>query len=101
VKQKAVQKEAKTMTEKIDNILIHPLFGIPIFLFLMWGLFQLTFVLGAVPMDWIDAFFSWMGDTIGATISNDEVRSLIVDGLIGGVGAVVLFTPNIIILLKL
>jgi ferrous iron transport protein B len=98
VKQKAVKKETKTMTEKIDNILIHPVFGIPIFLFLMWGLFQLTFVLGAVPMDWIDAFFGWMGDAVGATISNDEIRSLVVDGLIAGVGAVVLFTPNIIIL---
>ena len=91
-------KEEKTLTEKIDSILIHPLYGIPIFLFLMWGLFQLTFVLGAVPMDWIDGFFGWLGDTVGATIGNDDIRSLVVDGLIAGVGAVVLFTPNIIIL---
>jgi ferrous iron transport protein B len=98
VKVKKVLKEEKTLTEKIDSILIHPLYGIPIFLFLMWGLFQLTFVLGAVPMDWIDAFFGWLGDAVGATISNDDIRSLVVDGLIAGVGAVVLFTPNIIIL---
>ena len=91
-------QRAKTMTERIDDILIHPVFGIPIFLFFMWALFQLTFELGAVPMDYIDAFFGWMGETIGNTIKNDDVRSLIVDGLIGGVGAVVLFTPNIIIL---
>ncbi|HIP54483.1 MAG TPA: ferrous iron transport protein B, partial [Sulfurimonas autotrophica] len=91
-------KEEKTLTEKIDAILIHPLYGIPIFLFFMWGLFQLTFVLGAVPMDWIDGFFGWLGDAIGATIKNDDIRSLVVDGLIAGVGAVVLFTPNIIIL---
>jgi len=90
--------EKKTLTEKIDNILIHPLYGIPIFLFLMWGLFQLTFVLGAMPMDIIDGFFSWFGGIVGSTISNDEVRSLVVDGLISGVGAVILFTPNIIIL---
>ena len=88
----------KTLTEKIDGILIHPVLGIPIFLFFMWALFQLTFELGAVPMDYIDAFFGWMGEVVGNTIHNDEVRSLIVDGLIGGVGAVVLFTPNIIIL---
>ena len=88
----------KTFTEKIDTILIHPLFGIPIFLFFMWALFQLTFELGAVPMDYIDAFFGWMGEVVGNTIKNDDIRSLIVDGLIGGVGAVVLFTPNIIIL---
>jgi len=88
----------KTLTEKIDNVLIHPILGIPIFLFLMWGLFQLTFEIGAIPMDYIDAFFGWFGDTVGATIANDDIRSLIVDGIIGGVGAVVLFTPNIIIL---
>ncbi len=91
------QKE-RTLTEKIDSILIHPVFGIPIFLFFMWALFQLTFELGAVPMDYIDAFFGWMGETLGSTIKNDDIRSLVVDGLIGGVGAVVLFTPNIIIL---
>jgi ferrous iron transport protein B len=91
-------EEKKTLTEKIDNILIHPFYGIPIFLFLMWGLFQLTFVLGALPMNWISSFFDWFGSAVGSTISNDEVRSLIVDGLISGVGAVILFTPNIIIL---
>jgi len=87
-----------TLTEKIDNVLIHPLFGLPIFLFFMWSLFQLTFELGSIPMEWIDGFFSWFGDVVGATISNDDVRSLVVDGLIAGVGAVVLFVPNIIIL---
>ncbi len=98
VKVKKPLREEKTLTEKIDSVLIHPLYGIPIFLFLMWGLFQLTFVLGAVPMDWIDAFFGWFGDAVGATITNDDMRSLVVDGLIAGVGAVILFTPNIIIL---
>ncbi|WP_294965427.1 ferrous iron transport protein B [Sulfurimonas sp.] len=93
-----VSKEEITMTQKIDNILIHPFFGIPIFLFFMWGLFQLTFEIGSIPMDWIDAFFGWFGDTVGATIPNDDVRSLVVDGIIAGVGAVILFVPNIIIL---
>ena len=87
-----------SMTEKIDKVLIHQLFGIPIFLFLMWGLFQLTFEIGSIPMDWIDAFFGWFGEVVGQTISNDDVRSLIVDGIIAGVGAVVLFIPNIVIL---
>lgn len=97
VKQQKIE-EKKTLTEKIDSILIHPIFGIPIFLFFMWGLFQLTFEIGSIPMDWIDGFFGWLGDTVGATISNDDMRSLVVDGLIAGVGAVVLFTPNIMIL---
>jgi len=97
LKQK-VKQEKKTITEKIDSVLIHPLFGIPIFLFFMWSLFQLTFEVGAIPMDYIDAFFGWLGDTVGATISNEDIRSLVVDGIIAGVGAVVLFVPNIIIL---
>ena len=91
-------EEKKSLTEKIDNILIHHIFGIPIFLFFMWSLFQLTFEIGAIPMEYIDGFFGWFGDTIGATIANDDIRSLIVDGIIAGVGAVVLFVPNIIIL---
>ncbi len=91
-------KETKTLTEKIDSVLIHPIVGIPIFLFFMWGLFQLTFEIGSIPMDWIDAFFTWFGSTVGSTITHDGVRSLIVDGIIAGVGAVILFIPNIIIL---
>ncbi|MCF6308932.1 MAG: ferrous iron transport protein B [Sulfurimonas sp.] len=88
----------KTLTDKIDNVLIHQLFGIPIFLFLMWGLFQLTFEVGVIPMEYIDGFFGWFGDTVGATISNEDIRSLVVDGIISGVGAVILFVPNIMIL---
>jgi len=94
----AKEEVKKTLTEKIDNVLIHPILGIPIFLFFMWGLFQLTFEIGAIPMDYIDMFFGWLGDTVGATIANDDIRSLIVDGIIAGVGAVILFVPNIIIL---
>ena len=98
VKTKKQEITQLTMTEKIDKVLIHQVFGIPIFLFFMWGLFQLTFEIGSIPMDWIDAFFSWFGERVGSTISNDDVRSLIVDGIIAGVGAVVLFIPNIVIL---
>ncbi len=96
IKLKAPTK--KTTTEKIDSVLIHPIFGIPIFLFFMWGLFQLTFEIGSIPMDWINAFFGWFGEAVGSTIGNDEIRSLVVDGVISGVGAVVLFVPNIVIL---
>ncbi|MDD5717655.1 MAG: ferrous iron transport protein B [Sulfuricurvum sp.] len=98
VKIKSKVVEEKTTTEKIDSILIHPIFGIPIFLFFMWGLFQLTFEIGSIPMEWISAVFGWMGGVVGSTIGNNEIRSLVVDGLISGVGAVVLFVPNIVIL---
>ena len=92
------KKQPKSLTKKIDNILINKFAGIPIFLFFMWGLFQLTFELGAIPMDYIDAGFGWLGDAVSQSISHEGLRSLIVDGIIAGVGAVVLFLPNIIIL---
>jgi ferrous iron transport protein B len=98
VNHKVDKEDKKTLTERIDNILIHKYFGIPIFLFFMWSLFQLTFEIGAIPMEYIDMFFSWFGNVVGSTISNDDIRSLIVDGIISGVGAVILFVPNIIIL---
>ena len=98
VRYKEQPVEKKSFTEHVDDLLIHPVLGIPIFLFLMWGLFQLTFEIGNIPMEWIDTLFGWFGDTVGATIANEEARSLVVDGIIAGVGAVVLFTPNIIIL---
>ena len=92
------KKELKNRTQKIDAILLNKFIGIPIFLFLMWGLFQLTFEVGSIPMDWIDAGIGAYGDWIGSLISHDATRSLIVEGIIAGVGAVLLFLPNIIIL---
>ncbi|MEA2050962.1 MAG: ferrous iron transport protein B [Campylobacterota bacterium] len=88
----------KQLTKRIDEILINKYLGVPIFLFLMWGLFQLTFEIGAIPMDYIDMGISVFGDAVGSTISHDGLRSLMVDGIIAGVGAVLLFLPNIIIL---
>jgi len=64
----------------------------------MWALFQLTFELGAVPMDYIDAAFSWLGDQTKSVLGEGELSSLVADGMIAGVGAVVMFLPNIIIL---
>ncbi len=64
----------------------------------MWGLFQLTFKLGAMPMEFIDRLFGAFGDGVGSLIAHDGLRSMVVDGIIAGVGAVVMFLPNIIIL---
>ena len=89
---------AKKMTQKIDNILIHKFIGIPIFLFFMWGLFQTTFTLGAIPMDYIDAIFVSLGEEVRAILGDGIISSVIVDGIIPGVGAVVMFLPNILIL---
>jgi ferrous iron transport protein B len=95
---KIEKRKEKTLTEKIDDILINKYFGIPIFLFLMWGLFQLTFEIGAIPMDYIDQFFSALGDKARDIFGNGELGSVIADGMISGVGAVVMFLPNILIL---
>jgi ferrous iron transport protein B len=97
VKDNSNTKE-KTVTEKIDTILINKFLGLPIFLFLMWGLFQLTFELGSIPMDMIDAFFASLIDSTKDILGDNEISSVIGDGAIAGVGAVVLFLPNIIIL---
>jgi ferrous iron transport protein B len=92
------KRPPKKLTKRIDNILIDKYIGIPIFLFLMWGLFQLTFELGSVPMDYIDLAFTSFGNALGENIAHDGLRSLVVDGIISGVGAVMMFLPNIIIL---
>lgn len=86
------------ITKKIDSILIHRFFGLPIFLFFMWLLFQATFTLGEVPMQYIEMVFAWFGDSVAANLNDDMLKSIIVDGIISGVGTVILFLPNIIIL---
>ena len=88
----------KTTTEKIDSILMNKFIGLPIFLFLMWGLFQLTFTLGEIPMDYIDTFFSSFIDVTKNIIGDNQLSSLLGDGVIAGVSAVVMFLPNILIL---
>ncbi len=91
-------KREENITQKIDKILINKFFGLPIFLFLMWGLFQLTFTLGEIPKGWIEDGFDWFGNILGETISNEALKSLVVDGIIAGVGSVLSFLPNIMIL---
>ena len=89
---------AKNLTQKIDNLLINNILGIPLFLFFMWVLFQLTFELGSIPMDYIDAAFGWLGEQAKQILGEGELGSLVADGMIAGVGAVIMFLPNIIIL---
>lgn len=85
-------------TRMIDKILINKYIGIPIFLFFMWLIFQLTFTLGAVPMDYIEAGYVALGDMVKESVSSELLASLLADGIIGGVGSVILFLPNIMIL---
>jgi ferrous iron transport protein B len=89
---------AKNLTQKIDKILIDKIWGIPLFLFFMWGLFQLTFSVGALPMDMIDSAFGSLAEYLRGVLGGGELASLVADGMVGGVGAVVMFLPNIVIL---
>lgn len=87
-----------TITDKIDYVLTNKYLGLPIFLFLMWGLFQITFELGSIPMDYIDGFFADIIEKTKGFLGESELSLALTDGAIAGVGAVVLFLPNIIIL---
>jgi ferrous iron transport protein B len=90
-----------TTSDHIDLVLTHHVLGFPIFMGLMYLVFQLTFTLGSLPMDALDRFFQWLGTAISAwwpTGSESLLRSLIVDGIIGGVGGVLIFLPNILLL---
>ncbi|HOD75257.1 MAG TPA: ferrous iron transport protein B, partial [Syntrophorhabdaceae bacterium] len=90
-----------TISDRIDTVITNRVLGIPIFLGLMYLVFYLTFTLGDPPMGWIEGLFGWLGGKIGALWpegSESLLRSLIVDGIIGGVGGVVVFLPNILLL---
>ncbi len=90
-----------TMSDKIDSVLINRTLGLPIFAILMFLLFHLVFTFGAPPMDWMDSGCAWLGETISGLWpegSESVLKSLLVDGIIGGVGAVVIFLPNILLL---
>ncbi|GHS87888.1 ferrous iron transport protein B [Campylobacterota bacterium] len=88
----------QTLTDRADRLLLHPILGLPIFLFLMWAMFQATFSLGEVPMEWIESGFGFLGALAAENIASETLRSLIADGVIGGVGSVIVFLPNIMIL---
>ena len=87
-----------SFTSQIDKILLNKYLGLPIFLFFMWALFQFTFEIGSIPMDMIDNFFAGLMDSTKNILGDNEFSSLIADGAIAGVGAVILFVPNIVIL---
>ncbi len=82
----------------IDHVLTHKIWGFPVFIFFMWLMFQATFTIGSYPMNWIDAGVGYLGNLISNAMSVGALKDLIVDGIIGGVGGVIIFLPNILIL---
>ena len=85
-------------TDRIDAIVTNRWLGYPLFLIIMFITFWCTFAIGQYPMDWIDALFGWMGDMVRGSMAEGPLRSLLADGIIGGVGSVIVFLPNILIL---
>ncbi len=93
--------DARQLTDRIDAVLVHRLLGLPIFALVMYAIFWLTFKVGEVPMNWIDAGVQLLSSRLAMLWpagSTSLLRSLLVDGVVGGVGGVIVFLPNIVLL---
>lgn len=86
------------LTEHVDAILINRFLGLPIFLTILWAIFQATFTLGAYPQDWLNHLFEGAADAVRSLVGPGLLRSLLADGILGGVGSVFSFIPLVILL---
>ncbi len=86
-----------TISDKIDKVATNRFLGLPIFLFAMWLMFKLTFTVGEIPMGWLEIFFGWLGGLFDP-MADGLLKSLLIDGIIGGVGGVMGFFPLIVLL---
>lgn len=91
-------KDTYQVTHLIDRILTNKYVGFPIFVLLLFIMFSATFVLGEVPKGWIEDGVAWLGTVISTSMPDGPVKDMLVDGVIGGVGAVIVFLPQILIL---
>ena len=85
--------------EKVDEIITHPWMGPIIFVNILYFIFQSIFTWAAYPMDWIDSSIGWIGHTAISVLPAGLLRDLLVEGIIGGVGAILIFLPQILILI--
>ena len=92
------ESESTKLSTSVDTIITSKLFGFPIFIFIMWLMFWATFTIGKYPMDWVDSFVGWIGNLVSTYMPDGPLKDMIVDGIIGGVGGVIVFLPNILIL---
>lgn len=88
----------RDQSREIDKLLTHKIWGFPIFILFMWITFQATFTLGSYPMAWLNAGIGWVGELLGDFLPSGAMKDLLIDGIIGGVGGVIVFLPNILIL---
>lgn len=92
------QKDKLATTHAIDSIVTNKLVGFPIFFLIMFVIFWATFAIGQYPMDWIDNGVAWLSDCVNDWMPDGILKDMIADGIIGGVGGVIVFLPNILIL---
>ncbi|MCL1942052.1 MAG: ferrous iron transport protein B, partial [Candidatus Azobacteroides sp.] len=90
--------EERSTTRIIDTFVTHKLFGYPIFIFFMWLMFQTTFSLGEYPKVWIEWLVERVGEGVSSVMPDGPLKDLLTDGIINGVGGVIVFLPNILIL---
>ena len=94
----AGDKDTQKKTRRIDRLVANRWLGFPIFIFVMWVMFTTVFVAGAYPQEWIEMLFSWLGDAATTILPQGILQDFVVDGIIGGVGSVAVFIPQILIL---
>ena len=94
----AAEYNRNTLSDKLDDIVTHRIWGYPIFFGIMWFMFYCTFTLGAYPQAWIEAGVEWLYDTVHGLMGEGALRDMLTDGVISGVGSVLVFLPNIMIL---
>ncbi|MCB2220531.1 MAG: ferrous iron transport protein B [Bacteroidetes bacterium] len=92
------KRKLKTETEIIDTFITHKIFGFPIFIFFLWIMFQATFKVGQYPQQWIESLVDITGNYIYSIFPDTILKDLVVNGIINGVGGVIVFLPNIMIL---
>lgn len=87
-----------TRSRIIDNIVTSRILSYPIFLFAIWITFQTTFILGDYPMQWIELLVQYLGSVFATILPDGMIKDMLIDGILGGVGGVIVFLPNILIL---
>lgn len=90
--------DSRQLTRLIDRVVTHKWLGFPLFFAFLWLMFWVTFTLGQYPMDWIEAGVSWLGGWLSSTLPDGALKALLCDGVVGGVGSVIVFLPQILIL---
>ena len=92
------KEDTYRMTHRIDGVLSNKYIGFPIFFLILYVMFEVTFTLGQYPMDWIEEAVAWLGEKISDGMPEGPLKAMLVDGVIGGVGSVIVFLPQILIL---